>query len=289
MAGMVQPESRGVSAGGVTFAVAEMGAGAPLVLLHGGGPGCTAWTDFGPVAPLFAGAGRRVVLVDLLQYGGSDMAEITGPMWDHHARKIVDLMDVLGIGRADFVCNSWGGTVALDLAAGYPERARNLVVTGSMPVFEGEVASLPETGPQVRARAFRRFREEYYGGEGPTREKMRALIGSLEWFDASRVPEETVELRWRTSVNPVDMALAMSDNPRGQWQDLTEELGRVQSPVLFLWGMQDPFLSPEYALMLARMVPHGSLHVMDRASHHLQEERPEEFVAIAGAFLDRPN
>lgn len=257
-----------------------------MLLLHGGGPGCTAWTDFGPVAGRFA-AGRRVVLVDLLQYGGSDMAEITGPMWDHHARKIVDLMDVLGIGRADFVCNSWGGTVALDLAAAFPDRARNLVVTGSMPVFEGEVPSLPETGPQVRARAFRRFREEYYGGEGPTREKMRELIGRLEWFDASRVPEETVELRWRTSLNPVDRALALSANPRGQWQDLTEELGRIQSPVLFLWGMQDPFLTPEYALMLARMVPRGSLHVMDRASHHLQEERPEEFVAVVRAFLDR--
>jgi 2-hydroxy-6-oxonona-2,4-dienedioate hydrolase len=284
---MEQPSSRLVNADGATFSVAELGTGSPLLLLHGGGPGCTAWTDFGPVAELFASR-HRVVLVDLLQYGKSDMSEIHGPMWDYHSKKMVALLDELGIDRVDFVCNSWGGTIALHFAATYPDRARALVVTGSMPVFEGEAsAALPETGQHVRVRSFRTARERYYGGEGPTREKMRELIGSLEWYDASRLPEETVELRWRNSLNAEEIALARSANPRGEWQDLTAELGMIQAPVLFLWGMQDAFLKPEYALMLARLVPRGSLHVMDRASHHLQEERPEDYVAVVQAFLDR--
>lgn len=286
---MEQPSSRLVSAGGTTFSVAEVGTGTPLLLLHGGGPGCTAWTDFGPVAELFA-KDHRVVLVDLLQYGGSDMSEIHGPMWDHHSRKMVDLLDELGIDRADFVCNSWGGTIALHLAATYPDRARALVVTGSMPVFEGDAsAALPETGRDVRVRSFRTARDRYYGGEGPTKEKMRELIGSLEWYDASQVPEETVELRWRNSLYAEEIALATSANPRGEWQDLTDELGMIQAPVLFLWGMQDAFLKPEYALMLARLVPRGNLHVMDHASHHLQEERPEDYVAVVRGFLSRQN
>ena len=46
--------------------------------------------------------------------------------------------------RADLVCNSWGGTIALDLAARYPDRARSLVVTGSMPVLYGALGPLPE-------------------------------------------------------------------------------------------------------------------------------------------------
>lgn len=37
--------------------------------------------------------------------------------------------------------------------------------------------------------------------------------------------------------------------------------------------------------MPARMVPRGQLYVMDLAGHHLQEERPAEFHAVAGAFL----
>ena len=50
----------------------------PTVFLHGGGPGCTGWSDFGPVAPLFA-QDRPVHLVDLLQYGRSDKHAIEGP------------------------------------------------------------------------------------------------------------------------------------------------------------------------------------------------------------------
>jgi len=283
---MERPSGELIKAGDVTFSVAELGAGAPLVLLHGGGPGCTAWSDFGPVAPMFA-LDHRVVLPDLLQYGGSDKSEVTGPMWDHHAAKMVGLLDELGIDRADFVCSSWGGTIALNLAAKYPDRARNLVVTGSMPVYEGENLPLKVSGRHGREMSFRTAWSAYYGGEGPTKEKMRELIGSLEWYDATKVPEETVEMRWRESLDPEQITRATSENPRGEWQDLTAELGMIQSPVLFLWGMQDAFLTPEYALLLARMVPKGNLYVMDHASHHLEEERPEDYVSIVRSFLTR--
>jgi pimeloyl-ACP methyl ester carboxylesterase len=275
------PESLYADGGGIQYHFHDLGAGPDTIFLHGGGPGCSAWTDFGPVAPLFA-EHRRCLLVDIHQYGGSEKSRITGPMWDHHAAKTVALMDTLGVDRADFVCNSWGGTIALDLAATYPERVRSLIVTGSMPVFHGPLAPLPEGG-----RRGRNARDAYYGGEGPTREKMRALITRLEWYDPDALPEETLDLRWRQSLDPGERELAgMSDSPRGDWQDLSAELGRIAAPVLFLWGMHDAFLTPDYPLMLARMVPRGSLHVMDRASHHLQEERPEAFHAVARGFLE---
>ena len=57
-------------------------------------------------------------------------------------------------------------------------------------------------------------------------------------------------------------------------------------PVLFCWGMYDAFLTPDYPLMLARMAPYGSVHVMDRAGHHLQEERPAEYAAVVQGWLD---
>ena len=78
----------------------------------------------------------------------------------------------------------------------------------------------------------------------------------------------------------------MSDSPRGEWQDLTAELGQIQAPALFIWGMQDAFLTPDYPLMLARMVPRGNLHIMDHASHHLQEERPGAYHAVVTGFLN---
>jgi len=274
------PEGRLTSVAGVRFHHLELGTGPPAVFLHGGGPGCTGWSDFGPVAPLFA-AGRRCLLVDLLQYGRSEKCQITGPMWDFHATALVGLLDALGIERADFVCNSWGGSAALCLAARHPERVRALVVTGSMPVPYGPLAPLPEGGRRGRL-----ARDRYYGGEGPTREKMRDLIGRLEWYDPARLPAATVELRYQQSLDEGERALAaISDQPRGEPQDLTGELGRIRAPVLFLWGMYDAFLTPDYPLMLARMVPRGSLHVLDRAGHHPQEERPHAYHRVVEGFL----
>jgi len=278
------PKGAYATADGVDYHYIELGepGGSPTVFLHGGGPGCTGWSDFGQVAALFA-EDRRCFLVDILQYGKSAKPVIEGPMWDYHAAKTVALLDSLGVQRADFVCNSWGGTIALNLAAKYPERVRSLVITGSMPVFYGPLAPLPEGG-----RRGRNARDIYYGGTGPSRQKMRELIARLEWYDADAVPEGTVTLRYEQSLDPEETALAgASDNPRGDWQDLTAELGRISAPVLFLWGMHDAFLTPDYPLMLARMIPKGNLHVMSEVSHHPQEERPYDYHAVVTGFLNQ--
>lgn len=275
------PLGRFVDAAGETYHLLEAGSGEPVVFLHGGGPGCTGFTDFGPVAPLFA-RDRRVLLVDLLQYGRSDKPHISGPMWDFHVKHLIALLDALDLDAPDVVCNSWGGTMAMALAAAHPERVRRLVVTGSMPVFHGPVSPLID-----RAARGRIARQEYYGGEGPTREKMRSLMARFEWFDEAAIPELTVDLRHRQSLEADEIDCGQVPAHRGEWQDLEDRLPAIGCPTLFMWGMYDAFLTPDYPLMLASRLPQGNLHVMDRAAHHLQEERPGEYHAIVSAFLGR--
>lgn len=277
------PPGKMVNAGEHEYHVIELGKGRDTFLLHGGGPGCTAWSDFGVVSRLFA-AHRRCLMPDLLQYGRSSKKELHGPMWDAHAQSMTALMDSMEVERADFVCNSWGGSIALCLAARHPERTRSLVITGSMPVFHGPLAPLPEAG-----RRGRNARDIYFGGEGPTREKMRELMARLEWYDENKIPDETIDMRFEQSLDPEEMALAArSDNPRGEWQDLSAELGQIECPVLFCWGLQDAFLQPDYPMMLTRMVQRGQLHILDASSHHLEEERPEHYFQIVNSFLDQP-
>ena len=275
------PEGRYVDAAGQQYHLLEFGDGPATVFLHGGGPGCTGWTDFGPVAPHFA-THRRVVLVDLLQYGRSDKPSIEGPMWDFHATHLAALFDALGLDAPDVVCNSWGGTMAMCLAARAPERVRSLVVTGSMPVFHGPMSPLIDRSFRGRI-----AREEYFGADGPTLDKMRHLMARFEWYDADAVPATTVELRYAQSLQPDEIACGQVPANRGEWQDLTDHLQRITCPTLFMWGMYDAFLTPDYALMLASRLPQGNVFVMDRAAHHLQEERPAEYHAMVAAFLER--
>lgn len=285
-----EPDGRVVPAGPHRYHVITLGdttrdevrGGTPAVFLHGGGPGCSAWTDFGTTAELFSQR-RRCHFVDLLQYGKSDKSPIEGPRWTYLAASLVELFDALDVERADIVCNSWGGTIGIALAAEHPSRVRSLVVTGSMPVFYGPLAPLPEGG-----RRGRNARDKYFGGDGPTLAKMRDLMATLEWYDAEQIPDETVQLRYEQSLDPDEMHLAAaSDSLRGDWQDLEEHLRRIRCRTLFAWGMHDGFLTPDYPLMLARMVPHGQLFVMDQTSHHLQEERPWDYVSMVEGFLSQ--
>ncbi|HEY0484786.1 MAG TPA: alpha/beta hydrolase [Mycobacteriales bacterium] len=270
------PESRRLAAGGVGLHYHDLGAGRPTLLLHGGGPGCSAWSDFGPVTPLLAD-GRRLILLDLPQYGGSDVPVVTEPVFGYHARHVLAALDALGLSTVDLVCQSLGGSVALRLAALAPDRVGRIVLTGSVPV--PDPAGPGVSGPSIR--------DTYFGGGGPSLAKMAELIATYEWYDRSRVPAGTVRMRYDASVRPECRAIATDAAVRGEAEDLTPYLPHVAARVLLLWGAHDPFAGPAYGLHLAGALPDADVHVLARTSHHPQEERPAAYAATVRAFLDR--
>ena len=86
--------SRTAKAGDLTLHFHEAGlgdrpseAGLPLVMLHGGGPGASAWSNFGACLERFA-ADFRVLLVDQPGFGGSDKAAIEGHFFTFAADKL---------------------------------------------------------------------------------------------------------------------------------------------------------------------------------------------------------
>jgi pimeloyl-ACP methyl ester carboxylesterase len=109
---------------GVSFYYDEQGAGAPLVLLHGG---IASGEIFAQIAPALA-AERRVIVVDLQGHGRTadvDRPFDIGVMADDVAGLIEQLADG---GKADVLGYSLGGEVALRLALQHPERVDNLIL-----------------------------------------------------------------------------------------------------------------------------------------------------------------
>jgi pimeloyl-ACP methyl ester carboxylesterase len=102
----------------------QFGSGEPLVLIHGLGANLSFWY-FGAARLL---ARRRcVVMYDLRGHGRSSMPE-RGYGLHQMVRDLLELLDFLGIARADIAGHSFGGRVAMTMAALHPDRIRNLVV-----------------------------------------------------------------------------------------------------------------------------------------------------------------
>ncbi len=94
--------------------------GTPLVLLHGSGPGVTAWANWRLAIPELAKT-RRVLAPDAAGFGYTERKAGTVYGLDLWVRHIVGFLDALGIGQADLVGNSFGGALTLAVAA--PPRA----------------------------------------------------------------------------------------------------------------------------------------------------------------------
>src|ERR1700683_2763194 len=122
---MVEDGMRRVQVGNLAVAVTDVGAGSPVVLLHGFACGKRMW--FHQIRAL---RNRfRVIAYDQRGHGQTDApAAATDYSAAHLARDLVGVLDALKIERAAIVGFSLGGGPALALAANNPERGSRLVL-----------------------------------------------------------------------------------------------------------------------------------------------------------------
>jgi len=174
---------RSIIAGGYQTNLHEHGKGFPLMLIHGSGPGVTAWANWRLVMPELAKQ-RRVIAPDMLGFGYSERPanpDYQRDVWVEHA---IGVLDALGIEQADLVGNSFGGGIALALAIRYPHRVRRLVLMGSVGV------SFPITDGLDRV-----------WGYEPSFQTMRSLMDTFA-YDRALVTDELAELRYQASIAP---------------------------------------------------------------------------------------
>src|SRR5690606_22116737 len=165
-------------------------AGLPLVMLHGGGPGASAWSNFGSALPHFAGR-MRTLLVDQPGFGGSDKPPVEGNYYRHAADPVVALLDELGIAKVHLLGNRLGGGTARRLALSYPARVGRLILMGP----GGLSLNLFHAGPTEGVKRLMEFSAD------PSRETLRAFISTMV-VDQSLVTDELVEERFADATAP---------------------------------------------------------------------------------------
>ena len=271
---------RTVRVNGKDIFVADTGTGPPVVLLHGGGPGASGMSNYSrniePLAQHF-----RVIVPDMPGYGrsakGVDGSDPFGYLADH----IRGMLDVLGIDRAHLVGNSYGGSCALRLALDTPHRVDKLVLMG--PGGVGTTRGLPTAGLKSLL--------GYYGGDGPSLDKLRTFIRTYLVYDGDAVPESLIQTRYESSIDPEVVANPPLQRPSGLrtlWRmDFTRDrrLTRLATPTLVIWGRDDKVNKPSGAAMLGQRMPNADVLLTANTGHWVQWERADFFNAVTTAFL----
>jgi pimeloyl-ACP methyl ester carboxylesterase len=114
------------------YAAGTRGAGPPIVLVHGAFTSSHLWRDVVPRLP----AGHRVLVLDLLGHGRSDLPVDAAYDVDAHAERLHRLLVLLGVEPACFVGHGLGAAVVSALARRAPERVAHLVLVN--PCLVGE-------------------------------------------------------------------------------------------------------------------------------------------------------
>lgn len=260
--------------------VTEAGVGAPVVLLHGGGPGATGVSNY--ARNIDALAQRfRVIVPDMPGYGQSSTdLDFSDPFGDL-ATAIRGLLDELRVDRAHLVGNSYGGAAALRLALDRPDRVDRLILMG--PGGIGTTRNLPTKGLKTLL--------DYYGGDGPSREKLATFIRDYLVYDGSTVPEELIDLRYDASIQPQVIASPPLRRPSDLRTLLRMDLSRderlagCEVPTLVIWGTHDKVNRPSGGPLLARTMPNCDLFMAAKTGHWAQWERADLFNDLAVAFL----
>ncbi|MQB07886.1 alpha/beta fold hydrolase [Agrobacterium tumefaciens] len=268
--------------GGIVVSWHEAGEGDPLVLLHGSGPGVSAWSNFRHNLPVFA-RHFRTIMPDMPGFGASGLPELDEFYATLAARRIAALLDHLGIESAAFTGNSMGGAVVAELAALQPERVKRMALIGSGGLSVGVFGTDPSEG----------FLRLFEFLDDPTRERMIGWIKTMV-YDHRLITDELVDERMRNALADgvivrMKAIFGAMFNPalRKGVPPLWTRASTIKTPTLLLWGRDDRMLPYDHAHLANRLLPEVELHSFSRCGHWVQVERKSDFERVSTEFHTR--
>jgi len=262
-----------VSVDGIATNYIAAGSGDPLILIHGSGPGVTAYANWRGVIPDLA-EDFACLAPDTLGFGYTDFpSDIRGFSMDRWVSHLVGFMDALGIARAHFIGNSYGGALTLQLAVRHPERVGKIVLMGA--------AGLPfPITPGL----------EKVWGYQPSLDAMRDLMTTFA-FDPALVKEEIVRSRYEASVRSgaQEAFSSLFPAPQQRWLDELatgdEDLKSLQHETLIVHGREDVIVPVTQSIRFNELIPNSELHVFGNCGHWTQIEKRDRFVTLVRPFL----
>jgi pimeloyl-ACP methyl ester carboxylesterase len=259
-AGPPAPAADGVrfaTIGGLRIRYKTTGKGTPLLLLHGWG---TSLDTFRHMAEDL-GRFHAVTSFDFPGHGESDLPPV-GWAVDDFVALTLNLMSELGIERASMLGHSFGGRVAIKLAAAHPDKVDRLVLVDAAGVppaqtirrrlkrflsrFANSVGRLGSPGQAIRRKIVTRIASPDYLNAGPLRGTFLAVIK----------------------------------------EDLRPVMPLIQASTFLIWGDLDEDTPPSDARTMERLIPGAKLLVIKSAGHFSYLDQYGRFRLAVMPFLN---
>jgi pimeloyl-ACP methyl ester carboxylesterase len=199
---------------------------------------------------------HSVITVDLQGHGRTADIPDRPITFEQHAQDVVGLLKHLGISKADFFGESFGGVIATMIAVRYPALVGRLATYG---------ATFGPAQDSVRPDVLRAHAAPDSRGIQMQRENYKKVAPDPDY--------------WPNIWDKV------SNNPWGGFSN--DELASIQAPVLIALGDHD-FVRLEHALEAFKLIPNAELAVIPDAGHYVLFSEPEKVIPVVEHFLKRP-
>jgi pimeloyl-ACP methyl ester carboxylesterase len=262
-----------VDGNGINTNYHRVGSGEPLFMVHGSGPGVSAWANWRLVIPTLAEK-YDVVAPDIVGFGYTDRPDgfsYNIANWREH---LLGFADALGLERFSVVGNSFGGGLAISMAVNHPERIDKLILMGacgvSFPITEGLDA---------------------VWGYEPSLENMKRIMKTFAWSEELGNNAELAEMRYRASIQPGfhESFSAMFPPPRQRGVDdlatPEDQIRGITAPTLIVHGRDDQVIPVENAYRFNQLIDNSEVHVFGQCGHWTQIEKASEFCQLVINFL----
>ncbi|MFQ5793464.1 MAG: alpha/beta fold hydrolase [Candidatus Bipolaricaulia bacterium] len=227
------------------------GVGEPLLLLHGWGGQIE---SFYPILTRLS-EHFKIYVLDLPGFGDSDLPPAPWGSEDY-ARFVTRFMAELGVDRANVVGHSFGGRIAIRLAADFPKWVAQLVLVDSAGIR-------PRRGPN------------YYLRIALAKVGRRLLVGKLKQALFNRLGSTDYR-----EAGAMQGTLVKTVN-----EDLRPLLAGIEAPTLLIWGERDEILSIRDAELMEREISDATLVILEDAGHFSYLDRPQAFYTTVLEFL----
>ena len=267
--------SKYIDVNGISTHYHEAGQGEAILLIHGSGPGVTAWANWRLIIPRLA-ENFHVYAPDVVGFGYTerpDNIEYNVETWTNH---LIAFIENVVQDRVHIIGNSMGGALTLHIANKRPDLVKKIVLMGAVGT------SFPIT-----------YGLDKVWGYEPSVEYMKKLLKIFSYGDEFAT-DELAQLRYEASTQPglPEAYSKMFAEPRQEKLDalaLTDEqIRNITHEVLMVHGKDDIVIPyKETSLRFFELLPNSELHLFSKCGHWTQIEKKDEFADLCENFFMR--